>query len=140
MEEYRVSTIKANEPDVNGYIWPKEVLEKAVEQMNEKQIFIQLDYSSDGLVHISNIAGFTVPGTAVLKDGQIFSTVKWVANEKGSHGREYIEAKACVMGGCWVGKYEGNRIGSDAVLRYIAVIMSPQNEGKYDRLGGEENE
>jgi len=132
----RVSIIKANEPDANGCIWPEEVLKRAVERMNEKQFFIQPGYSSDGLVHLANVAGFTVPGTALLKDGQMFSTVKWLTNEKGSYGRNLVELADCVMGGCWTGIIKGNKIGNNAELIYIAIITTPQGEAKCDRLSG----
>jgi len=125
MKKYKVSTIKAEELDVNGYIWPKEVLERAVEKMNRKPFLIQLDYSSDGTVRIARVSGFTIPGTAVFKDGQIFSGIKWVRTDSGLEGRDCIESKGCVMGGCWVGRYDGNRIKEDAELSYIAIIVSP---------------
>lgn len=139
MKKYKVSTIKAEELDVNGYIWPKEVLEKTVEKMNRKPFLIQLDYTSDGTVHLAKVSGFTIPGTAIFRDGYIFSAIKWVKTDSGLDGRDYVESKGCVMGGCWVGRYDGNRIKEDAELSYIAIIMSPDgNVGESDRLREEE--
>jgi hypothetical protein len=71
--KYRAITIKADEPTANGRVYPKEVLQKAVEEFNEKiktkSVPVQL--CSTGETPDCRFSIGTVTGVELSEDGEL---------------------------------------------------------------------
>jgi len=64
---------KADIPNINGVVFPSEVLKKMVEKLNEnREIPLQIGYGDfEPKVNIEDIVGMSIPGTAKFNDGKI---------------------------------------------------------------------
>lgn len=117
--------IRADVPTANGNIYPKEVLERAVEQFNSASkrntCFVVSDAEPDGRVLLSKVAA-KVHSTK-LRDGQLVCQVEMLDTPAGKDIQKILEQGTITPLG--MGTVKDGKVGDDLKVYGFSFVYNP---------------
>jgi hypothetical protein len=120
---FTVTILKCDEPNANGRIYPREVVEKMVEQCeaNQNRIFGTVGMPEGTSLDISKIS-HTVNNLRITEGGDLIGDVMVLSTPQGKVMQELLEVGKYDYRTAGIGKIDENGVVSDYRLISISMV------------------
>jgi hypothetical protein len=130
--EIEAVVLTADEPTMNGRVYPRELIEREIERLRPEMESGRLlgwpadaSRTTDSLGEVSHL----VRGMKVEDDGKVTAKIEVLSTEKGNLLRELIENREVKFGPRGFGSVVDGVVQDDFKLRTIDVDLDPNGPG-----------
>lgn len=122
MEKTRQKILGIDTPNINGIIYPKAVVEEAVQAMNRDELLVFLQ---DSKTDIASAAG--IASNIALEEDGLYADIKIISTETGNYAKAMIVANDMIDGrkpkffSVGMGKINDNHEVYDFTLAHITL-------------------